>query len=322
MIFIVLYDGNRFSHSQSMKADMSKDPASWSADADRRFTASPLGRQVLELLHAGSPSQKQLSEFVLRDPVFVATHGIEDMARASGISASTLSRYVRDLGFVGYAEFRAGVGETVHALIAPVAKLGERLAQPDPSGTPAQASLASAALNLQGLGDTKTSDTIREVAHRVKSARAVWVMGFGLSAHLAAILALGLQPYRDGVVNVVQFGGTEVAAGRLMSAGPGDVVIAIAFPRYSSDIANLARAARKAGARIISLTDSVVSPLAAVSDDLLLAPAQHPVLSASSLPGLAVIEALISEFLLLDPKHLERSRLLAGAMAAYLAVQS
>jgi hypothetical protein len=46
------------------------------------------------------------------------------------------------------------------------------------------------------------------------------------------------------------------------------------------------------------------------------------VLSASSLPGLAVIEALISEFLLLDPKHLERSRLLAGAMAAYLAVQS
>ena len=151
---------------------------------------------------------------------------------------------MRDLGFVGYAEFRAGVGETVHALIAPVAKLGERLAQPDPSGTPRKASLASAALNVQGLGDPMTAEAIRSVAYRLKTAKSVWVMGFGLSAHLAAILTLGLQPYRDGVVNVVQYGGTEVAAGRLMSAGADDIVIAIAFPRYSSDIANLARAAR------------------------------------------------------------------------------
>jgi DNA-binding MurR/RpiR family transcriptional regulator len=147
-------------------------------------------------------------------------------------------------------------------------------------------------------------------------------MGFGLSAHLAAILALGLQPYRDGVVNVVQYGGTEVAAGRLMSAGAGDVVVAIAFPRYSSDVTALARAARAAGARIVALTDSVASPLAAVSDDLLLAPGQHPVLSSSSLPGLAVIEALVSEFMLADPGNVERASRLAAAMAAWLANQA
>jgi DNA-binding MurR/RpiR family transcriptional regulator len=106
-----------------------------------------------------------------------------------------------------------------------------------------------------------------------------------------------------------------------MSAGPGDVVIALTFPRYSSDVTELARAARAAGARIVALTDSVVSPLASVADDLLLAPSPHPVLSASSLPALAVIEALVSEFLLSDPAHLEHARRLAAAMAAYLASQ-
>jgi DNA-binding MurR/RpiR family transcriptional regulator len=301
---------------------MSNPSSAWSPDADRRFTSSALGRQVLALLSSGSPSQRQLSEFILRDPVFVATHGIEDLAKSSGTSPSTISRYVRDLGLAGFAEFRAGVGETVHALIAPVAKLGERMARTDPDRAPAEASLAAAALSVEALAGPATAETIRAVAHRLKDARYVWIMGFGLSAHLAAMLALGLQPYREGVVNVVQFGGTEVAAGRIMSAGAGDVVIAITFPRYSADVTDLARAAKRAGSHIVALTDSVVSPLASLSDDLLLAPAPHPVLSASCLPALAVIEALVSEFLVSDPAHLERARRLTAAMAAYLDTQT
>jgi DNA-binding MurR/RpiR family transcriptional regulator len=196
------------------------------------------------------------------------------------------------------------------------------MARTDPDRAPAEASLAAAALSVEALAGPATAETIRAVAHRLKDARYVWIMGFGLSAHLAAMLALGLQPYREGVVNVVQFGGTEVAAGRIMSAGAGDVVIAITFPRYSADVTDLARAAKRAGSHVVALTDSVVSPLASLSDDLLLAPAPHPVLSASCLPALAVIEALVSEFLVSDPAHLERARRLTAAMAAYLDTQT
>jgi DNA-binding MurR/RpiR family transcriptional regulator len=300
---------------------MKNDPSNWSAEADRRFTASPLGAEVLALLSGGSPSQRALSEFILRDPVYVATHGIEDIGRATGISPSTISRYVRDLGLPGYAEFRAAVGDTVHALIAPVTKLGAGLQGPAGAEGAAEASLSAAALHLAALADPTSAEAIRAVAERIRLAKSVWVMGFGLSAHLAAILTLGLQPYRDHVVNVVQYGGTEVAAARLMSAGPGDLVIALAFPRYSADVAALAAAAKRAGARIAAITDSSAAPLARVADDLLLAPAQHPVLSSSSLPGLAVIEALLSAFLLSDPAHLERAARLAAALADYLAAQ-
>ncbi len=299
-------------------------PSPWSVEADRRFTASPLGAAISGMLQTGSSSQRALSEFVLRDPVFVATHGIEDLARTTGISASTISRYVRDLGLPGWPEFRAGVGETVHSLMAPVAKLGRRMTAAQGESPPgegaAEASLTAAGLHLAALGDPSTAEAIRAVARGLAGARQVWVMGFGLSAHLAAMLVLGLQPYRDGVVNVVQFGGTEAAAARLMAAGLGDVVIAITFPRYSADGVDLARAAKAAGARLVGLTDSAASPLARLADDLLLAPAQHPVLSSSSLPGLAVIEALVSEFLLLDPRHLERAERLAASLSAYLAL--
>lgn len=303
-----------------MKIDPSTGIRPWSAGAARDFADSPLGRQVAARLTEGSRSQRGLSDFVLRDPIFVATHGIEDVSRASGISASTISRYVRDLGIENYAAFRAAVAERVHALIAPITKLETRLAQGD-GAPPAGLSLASALTQMQALQDAPTRDALTGAVTLLREARQVWVMGFGLSSHLAAILALGLQPYRDGIVNVVQYGGTEVAAGRLMSAGPGDVVVAIAFPRYSRDVADLAKVAGGMGARLIAITDSPAAPLAQRCDHLLLAPAQHPVLSSSCLPGLAMIEALLSEFLLSDPDHLDRAARLANSMAAYLSGQ-
>lgn len=320
--FLHLDDGNRFSDSQQVKINMSPSPSSWSAEADRRFNSSPLGQKVLSLLKEGSPSQRGLSEFILRDPIFVATHGIEDVAKNSTISASTISRYVRDLGLSGYAEFRAAVGETVHALIAPVNKLGAELDKASAGQGAAEASLGNGLRSIEALTDPETARTIHEVAQLIKNARNVWVMGFGLSSHLAAMLTLGLQPYRDGVVNVVQYGGTEVAAGRLMSAGQGDLLIALAFPRYSADVTDLANAAKRAGADVVALTDSIASPLAAVTDTLLLAPAPHPLLPSSCLPALALIEALVSEFLVSDPAHVERAGRLAAAMAAYLSTTS
>jgi DNA-binding MurR/RpiR family transcriptional regulator len=302
-----------------MKIDPSTTQASWTAGAARNFADSPLGREVLTQLREGSRSKRALSDFVLRDPVFVATHGIEDVSRISGISPSTISRYVRDLGLDNYAAFRAGVADTVHALIAPVTKLESRLAEGDAGASPIAASFMAAASQIEALGHPATAEAVQAATKMLREARQVWVMGFGLSAHLAAILALGLQPYRDGIVNVVQYGGTEVAAGRLMSAGDGDLVVAISFPRYSKDVTDLARISRSMGAKLIALTDSPAAPLAQVSDHLLLAPAQHPILSSSCLPGLATIEALLSDFLLSDPIHVKRAGRLAAIMSAYLA---
>ncbi len=301
-----------------MKIYQSNENIRWSAGVARDFAKCSLGQQVVESLRTGSRSQRSLSEFILRDPVFMATHGIEDVARASGISVSTISRYVRDLGLENYAAFRSGIADRVHALIAPVTKLESRLSE-NAEDAPGANSLATAQAQMVALGDEATRQAVVEAAQMLGKAPQIWVMGFGLSAHLAAMLSLGLQPYREGVVNVVQYGGTEVAAGRLMSLGEGDVVVAISFPRYSSDLKDLTRMAQAMGAKIVALTDSPAAPLAQECDHLLLAPAQHPVLPSSCLPGLALIEALLSEFLLSDPANVTRAKRLATIMSAYLA---
>jgi DNA-binding MurR/RpiR family transcriptional regulator len=132
-------------------------------------------------------------------------------------------------------------------------------------------------------------------------------MGFGVSSHVAANFTLGLQPYRDRVINTVQFGGTEIAAGRIMAIGRGDMLFAISLPRYATDTVQLVRFARNQGAHISIVTDSFAAPIARYADDLLLAPAVHPVLSSSSVAAVAIVEALLAEFMLCDPAHVERA---------------
>ncbi|QEM80133.2 MurR/RpiR family transcriptional regulator [Halomonas binhaiensis] len=290
----------------------------WSTTADQQFADSPVGQQVLHLLQQGSRSQRQLSGHILRDPVYAATHGIEDLAASTGISASTISRYVKDLGFSGFADFRAHLADAVHALIGPVSKIGEHFESADTGGSTTAESLAAAVEQLQALRDPGFATAVAEVRQHIAEARQVWVMGFGLSAHLAAMLAMGLQPYRDAVNTVVDMGGSEVAAARLANIGADDLVIAITFPRYSADLARLAEYAGQRSARVVGITDSRAAPISVHCDHLLLASAGHPVLSASCLPGLAVIEALVSDYILSDPANVERSARLATVMAHYL----
>ncbi len=67
-------------------------------------------------------------------------------------------------------------------------------------------------------------------------------------------------------MNVVEYGGTEVAAGRLMNLERADALIAISFPRYAADAIHLTRYARDRGAHITALTDSIASPLAPLAE--------------------------------------------------------
>ncbi len=143
-------------------------------------------------------------------------------------------------------------------------------------------------------------------------------MGFGLSAHVAALLVLGLQPFRPQVSGVVEFGGTEVAAGRLMGIGPDDLLIAITFPRYASDVVQLVRYARDRGARVVALTDSPAAPIAPLADRVLFAPADHPTLSSSMVAAVAIAEALVAAVMLSDPANAERASLLETAIGGYL----
>lgn len=281
------------------------------------FTGTALGRRVEHLHRNGSASQRQLADFILRNPIRVSAMTIEDLARATGISAPTISRFARELGFGGFGEMRNGVAGLVQILMDPVAKLREQM-QVEPGGGRSLELLALAARQVERVDASASAATIEHVAQGLRRARHVHVMGFGLSAHVSALLVLGLQPFLASVTAVVEYGGTEVAAGRLMTIGPEDLLIAITFPRYASDVVRLAHYAKDRGAGIVALTDSPASPLMPIADEVLLAPSEHPVLSCSMVAAISLAETLVAAVMLSDPENVEKAARLTQAIGSYL----
>jgi len=305
--------------------DHATPPLSGSA-VDTAFAQSPLGFKLRAVLTEGRGTNVAIADFLLRNPVRATAWGIEELAAHTQTSTATLSRFARSLGFSGFAALRSGMADALqHALqpvFQPVDKLRHALQRKSDTAHTSNPIIAEgldvSVANFQSAASGVNPAMLTAIAHKILAAETVYTLGFGISAHLAAMLALDLQPFCRQAINVVEFGGTEVAAGRLMNIGPKDLLISISFPRYASDAVMLTRYARDRCAHVIALTDSMASPLVSWSHDVLIAPAAHPVLSSSYTAGLLIIEALVTCLMVSGDNQVAQAEKLTDAISAYL----
>jgi DNA-binding MurR/RpiR family transcriptional regulator len=269
------------------------------------------------ILGSGSSSQRRLAEFILRNPIRVAAASIEDLGRIVGVSAPTISRFARELDFAGFAEMRAAVAEATQEVLDPVTRLTDRL-KVAPGRHQALESFDTLRRQLAVIDMEELGLSAERISARIAAAGTVYVMGFGMSSHVAALLVMGLLPYHGSVVTVVEYGGTEVAALRLANITSADLLIAITVPRYTKEGAYLADLAKSRGAGVIVLTDSAASPLREYADELLLLPCKHPVLPSSMTIFLAAIEMIVTAVMLSDPANAEKARRFAEVVSVHL----
>jgi DNA-binding MurR/RpiR family transcriptional regulator len=289
-----------------------------SKSPDLVFAKSSLGEALISQLKDGSSSNKRIADYLLRNQVKVTALGIEDMAEQCDVSTATISRFARDLGFSNYAALKNKIAETVQAIFSPVEKLRNTIEGKKNNISPIYASLQSATANIEGASQSINEEQMQQIVQRLGKAGTVYIMGFGLSSHLAGMLSLHLQPFCNRVVEVVTYGGTEVAAGNLANISEKDVLIVLSFPRYALDVIRLTQFARHHAACIISITDSTASPIAQLGDYLLLAPSMHAVLPSSSTAAIAVIESLVSNIMISNKKNVEKAIRLTEALSGYL----
>ena len=281
------------------------------------FAESNLGLALMQARGEGSSSQQVIAEALIRNPLQASAMSIEEMASFTGVSTATLSRFARAIGFAGYPDLRHALAATVQNVLRPVEKLRDTFER-GPEASPLRSSLEATLANLRATAEGLSPQMLAGMAQRLADARCVYVMGFGLSAHLAGLLTLGLEPFCQRLVNVVGEGGTENAAARMMGIGRDDVLIAISFPRYSRDAVHLTRYGTDRGAWVIAMTDSVASPLQAHANEVLLAQAAHPVLSSSNTAALLVIEALVTALMVSNKDNVAKAAQLTEAISAYL----
>ncbi|MCO5970321.1 MurR/RpiR family transcriptional regulator [Actinoallomurus soli] len=254
-------------------------------------------------------SEAKVVNLLLSDPLFVGTSTTSQVAARAGVSAPSVVRAARAIGFNGFTELKLEIARArgTTEFFAP----SEALAENASTATVLETSVRTGIDAMTALSGALDLTALDEAVTALRRAGQVIVVGAGTSAAVAAdavfrLRALGVK------VSAIPDHESAMIAMRLL--GVEDVVIAVSSTGRTSSTVSVADAACSAGATLIAITNQYDTPLAVLADIALVVggaplPAQMAA-AGSRLAHLVVIDALAAALAVRDP---DRSRRAAHA---------
>jgi len=239
------------------------------------MTTAPANTPVERLLKQISAEYEQLSKQLKLIARHVEEHrdhigleGIQEVAQQCGVQPSAVVRFAKHFGFSGYTElqkiFRDGLSHRLapdhnyQARIRDVIDHAQgRLSSADIASEFIGGAIAGMRELERGVRGSALDAAVELLAH----APAIWVAGARRSFPAASYLTYALQ-HTDRPIHLVT-GVGAMHEGQLRGLREDDVMVAISYAPYADETLLAARLAGDRGARLIALTDSRMSPLAA-----------------------------------------------------------
>lgn len=221
-----------------------------------------LPRSVMELIDDAAPrftsSERRVAAAILDDPKVVAFGTVAQLAARSDSSGPTVLRFAAKLGFDGFVDLQAAVQEEIADRLRPATQRIRERRPTDVLGQVLAADLDNVRQTLEAVDAAEFQAAVELLADRRVS---VFVLASTMSGPVGTALASQLDLLRDGVVAI---GGSPLQVARdLVRVQPDDVVVAIDVRRYERWVLDALERVHGRGARVIALTDSRLSPLAA-----------------------------------------------------------
>ncbi len=210
----------------------------------------------------------QVATYALQHPDEIAFGTAASIAAHAGVQPSTLVRFSQALGYQGFSDlqdvFRSRLRERVPSY-------DERLKQLREHGL----SASRAALLLDGFAEAagrSVSDVrmkldpaaLERAVTLLAAAETIYLVGFRRSFPITSYMAYAMGKLGIRHILVDGIAGLGVEQTSFISAR--DAMLSVSFTPYSNETVNLTNAARSRGAQIVSLTDSVFSPIAPIAD--------------------------------------------------------
>lgn len=216
---------------------------------------------------------KLIGKYIEANREHVGIEGIQEVAAACGVQPSAVVRFAKHFGFSGYSEMQRLFRTALSEQIAPGRNYQARIRDVIEIGAPmtsieiAQAFLNGSIAGMQQLQGTLERTDLDRAVELLAGTDSIWLVGMRRSFPVAAYLEYSLQHTDKRVTLIGGLGGMQ--EGQLRSMRAGDVLLAISFTPYARETLELVQLARTSGARVISITDSGLSPLAELSDAVL-----------------------------------------------------
>ena len=238
-----------------------------------------------------SKGQKRLAEYVKENydkAVFLTAARLGEVV---GVSESTVVRFATQLGYKGYPGFQKALEELVRNKLNSIQRMEVtygRISQSEILETVLQSDIEKIKLTLTGI-DQKAFELAIDT---ILSAKRIYVVGIRSCAPLASFLCFYLNLVCENVTAVNTNSSSEIFE-QLIRINEEDVIIGISFPRYSMRTLKALEFASNRKAKVITLTDSVHSPMNLYSSCNLIARSDMASIVDSLVAPLSVINALV-----------------------------
>ena len=208
-----------------------------------------------------TPAERRVAQLVLDEPETVAFGTVAEVAAKSATSGATVVRLAARLGLDGFTALQALVQAELADRLRPATERIRQRPAADVVGRAADIEGENVADSLASV-DRDAFDIV--VGLLASPRRKVLVLAGEASRGIGLQMADELAMLRPGVSLLV---GTDVRLGRsLAELEEGDVLLVIDLRRYERWVIATTRQARLAGAFVVALSDSALSPLAELAD--------------------------------------------------------
>lgn len=238
-------------------------------------TADELRDVILERYDGFSKRLQQISRYVLDHPDDLALETLAVIADRAKVQPSAIVRFAKALGYSGASPMQRvlrdgflvqqgplGYGERVRQFNAAVASRGS-----DDSGDLLAEFAEGDILALQNLRQTVSKADVAAAVRLISQAETVYIMGFRRAFPVAAYLAYSLP--QIGKRSLFMDGVAGLSRQQLSAITPRDLLIAISYTPYAQETMEAVEFARGAEAKVLSISDSLVGPIAKQSTQVL-----------------------------------------------------
>ena len=252
------------------------------------------GKDLMRLIQVKFPrlskGQKLIAEYILKNYDKAAFMTAAKLGISVGVSESTVVRFANELGFSGYPMLQKALQELIKNKLTTVQRL--ELSNDFAShGAALKGVLKADMENIRATLEKINPYTFEDVLNSIFEAKNIYIIGLRSSTALAEFLGFYLNIILQNV-RIVSYGISDIFE-QMINIGEGDLVIGIGFPRYATKTIDVLDFSKARGAKVVAITDSLLSPLAAKADSTLIAQSNMASFVDSLVAPLSVINALI-----------------------------
>ncbi|WP_274626613.1 MurR/RpiR family transcriptional regulator [Arvimicrobium flavum] len=210
----------------------------------------------------------QVAAYALENPDEIAFGTVASVAAAAQVQPSALVRFAHAFGYTGFSDlqevFRSRLRERVLSYDERLARMRDHGIATSRAGLLLDGFLEAAERSVADFRSKADPQKLDAAVEILAGAETIYLVGLRRSFPIASYLSYAMA--KSGIRNILVNGVAGLGAEQLGFISNKDVVLAISFTPYASETVALTAGAESRGAKVVSITDSLFSPIAPAAD--------------------------------------------------------